>query len=129
MLDDDLIFSEHTVQSLFARWKHEPNRIVGLTGRNFIGKKYLYPKHCCRHFEQLEHECTEFEMLKDQTLLERCSDYVPQLPGRDQLTMNNFCDSARLVLPKVSLRVQSSRLVESLTRPLTGLLTLVRAVL
>jgi hypothetical protein len=136
MVDDDEYLPEHAVASLFSRWRHDPDRLVGVVGRSFLqfpsvtpkGTRviqYVYPKNCCAVHEQfLAGEegkkalavCTQ----KDRGAAggggdggagdERggssrvntgtpswCADAAL---NHGLLTMDDFCDTQRLVLPK-----------------------------
>ena len=98
MLDDDLLLPVQAVKSLFLRWQLEPDRLVGLTGRNFVQNDYIFPKHCCRYFEKNVALCKGSPSNSQTTW---CDSLLPGRQGQAALTMDNFCDSFRLVLPKV----------------------------
>eukprot|EP00035_Acanthoeca_spectabilis_P002253 m.86390 g.86390 ORF g.86390 m.86390 type:complete len:861 (+) comp11455_c0_seq2:217-2799(+) len=109
MVDDDQFIPLNSVLSLFARWQHEPDRVIGVVGRNFIRPattnttghndiKYVYPKDCCSIYERVISSRDTMKPCDDkQTAASWCDDAA--LHG-GSLTMDAFCDTQRMVLPK-----------------------------
>ena len=99
MMDDDMLLPDQTILSLFKRWQYQPDRLVGVTARNFFGYEYMYPKHCCEKFQSMHVQCNQ---KTTRHLPAQCANRLPGTSkGQPRFTMDAFCDTFRLVLPKV----------------------------
>ena len=112
MMDDDMMLPVQTIQSLFKRWQYEPDRLVGVTARNFFGSQYIFPKHCCKLFAKVNQQCGKKSPSRSS---KTCATRLPSTStGQPRFTMDAFCDTFRLVLPKVRMRVLHANCSERL---------------
>eukprot|EP00040_Diaphanoeca_grandis_P024239 m.133014 g.133014 ORF g.133014 m.133014 type:complete len:864 (-) comp29647_c0_seq1:312-2903(-) len=95
MMDDDIMLPLPTLGSLFARWLYTPDQIVGVVGRNFVDDNYVYPKHCCKKYDEYEKKCLG-DTISDADAAE-CN---RKRRSQEWESMDSFCDNARFVLPK-----------------------------
>ena len=73
IVDDDTQLPPATLMSMFTRWRVSPEQMVGIASRSFVQGNYMYPHKCCRTHQKMR---------------------------RPKQTMDEFCDTFHIVLPK-----------------------------